>query len=59
MHPDIYADYLRKAEPRTEMRAVRALFTMGGIRIRKYHGPFLEVYGPYQKLLEPGTPTVI
>ena len=27
MHLDIYADYLRQANPRTESRAVRPLFT--------------------------------
>ena len=38
MHLDIFADHLRQAEPRTESRAVRALLTRGGTRIRKFHG---------------------
>ena len=39
---DIYADYLRQAEPRTESR-------MGGTRIKKFHGRYVKVYGPYQR----------
>ena len=35
MHLDIHADYLRQVEPRTESRAVRALLTTGGPRIKK------------------------
>ena len=38
MHLDTYADYLRQVEPRTESRAVRALLTTGGPRIKKLHG---------------------
>ena len=38
-------------EPRTESRAVRALLTTGGPRIKKLHGRYLEVYGPYQVML--------
>ena len=48
MHLDTYADYLRQVEPRTESRAVRALLTTGGPRMKKLHGRYLEVYGPYQ-----------
>ena len=51
MHLDIYADYLRQMEPRTESRAVRALLTTGGPRMKKLHGRYLEVYGPYQVML--------
>ena len=51
MHLDIYADYLRQVEPRTESRAVRALLTTGGPRMKKLHGRYLEVYGPYQIML--------
>ena len=51
MHLDIYAAYLRQAEPRTESRAVRALLTTGGTRIRKPHGRYVEIYGPYQVML--------
>ena len=38
MHLEIYADYLRQAEPRTESRAVHALLTMGGTRIKNFRG---------------------
>ena len=51
MHLDTYADYLRQVEPRTESRAVQALLTTGGHRIKKLHGRYLEVYGPYQVML--------
>ena len=51
MHLDTFADYLRQAEPRTESRAVRALLTSGGPRTRKFHGRYVEVYGPYQVML--------
>ena len=51
MHLDTYADYLRQVEPRTESRAVRALLTRGGPRIKKLHGRYVEVYGPYQVML--------
>ena len=51
MHLDTYADYLRQVEPRTESRAVRALLTTGGPRTKKLHGRYLEVYGPYQVML--------
>ena len=51
MHLDTYADYLRQMEPRNESRAVRALLTTGGPRTKKLHGRYLEVYGPYQVML--------
>ena len=51
MHLDTYADYPRQVEPRTESRAVRALLTTVGPRIRKFHGRYVEVYGPYQVML--------
>ena len=51
MHLDTYADYLRQVEPLTESRAVRALLTTGGPRMKKLHGRYLEVYGPYQVML--------
>ena len=51
MHLDTYADYLRQVEPRTESRAMRALLTTGGPRMKKLHGCYLEVYGPYQVML--------
>ena len=41
MHLDTYADYLRQVEPRIES-------TTGGPRA---HGRYLEVYGPYQVML--------
>ena len=45
---DTYADYLRQVEPRTDSRVVRALLTTGGPRIKKLHGRYVEIYGPYQ-----------
>ena len=51
MHLDTYADYLRQVEPRTESRAGRALLTTGGARIIKLQGRYVEVYGPYQVML--------
>ena len=51
IHLDTYADYLRQVEPRTESRAVRALLTTGGPRMKKLHGRYLDVYGPYQVML--------
>ena len=51
MHLDTYADYLRQVEPRTESRVVRALLTTGGPRMKKLHRRYLEVYGPYQVML--------
>ena len=51
LHLDTYADYLRQVEPRTESRAVRALLTTGGLRIKKLHGSYVEVYGQYQVML--------
>ena len=51
MHLDLYADYLRQVEPRTESRAVRALLKTDGPRMEKLHGRYLEVYGPYQVML--------
>ena len=51
MHLDTYADYLRQVEPRTDSRAVRALLTTAGPRIKKLHGHYVEVYGPYQVTL--------
>ena len=51
MHLDTYADNLRKVELRTKSRAVRALLTTGGPRKKKLHGRYVEVYGPYQVML--------
>ena len=51
MHSDTYADHLRQVETRTESRAVRALLTMGGPRTKKLHRRYVEVYGPYQVML--------
>ena len=50
-HLDTYTDYLRQVEPHAESRAVRALLTTGGRRIKKLHGRYVEVYGPYQEML--------
>ena len=51
MHLDTYADYLRQVERRTESRAVQALLITGGPRIKKIHGRYVEIYGPYQVML--------
>ena len=51
MHLDTYADYLRQVKPRTQSKAVRALLTTGGPRIKTLHGRSVEVYGPYQVML--------
>ena len=51
MHLDTYADYLRQVDPRNESRAVRALLTPGGPRTKKLHRRYVEVYGPYQVML--------
>ena len=51
MHLDTYADYLRQVEPRTGSMAVRALLTTGGPRTKKLPGRYVEVYGPYQVML--------
>ena len=51
MHLDTYADYLSLVEPRTESRAVRALLTTGGPRIKKLHRRYMEVFYPYQVML--------
>ena len=51
MHLDTYADYLRQVKPRTVSSAVRALITTGGPRIKKLHGRYVEVYGPYRVML--------
>ena len=48
---DIYADYLRQAEPRTESRALRALVATGGTRTMRLQGRYVEVYVPYQVML--------
>ena len=51
IHLYTYADYLRQVEPRTESRAVRALLPTGGPRTMKLHRRYVEVYGPYQVML--------
>ena len=51
IHLDTYAYYLRQVEPRTESKAVRALLTTGGPRIKKLHGRYVEAHGPYQMML--------
>ena len=51
MHLDTYANYLRQVELRTESRTVRAMLTSGGPRTKKLHRRYVEVYGPYQVML--------
>ena len=43
MNLDIYEDYLRPAEPRTESSAVQALLMTGGSRTMKLNGRKVEV----------------
>ena len=51
MHLDTYADYLIQVERRTGSRAVRALLSTGGPRTKKLPWRYVEVYGPYQVML--------
>ena len=51
VHLDIYADYLREKDPNLDSRAVRALLTTGGPRLRKVLGHHIEVHGPYPILM--------
>ena len=50
MNLDIYADYLRQAKPCTDSRAVRALLRVA-LDYKKLHGHNVEVFGPYQVIL--------
>ena len=51
MHLDTYADYLRQVERGTESRPVGALLTTDGPRTKELRGRYVEVYGPYQVML--------
>ena len=51
VHLDIYADYLREKDRKLDSRAVRALLTTGGPRLRKVDGHYIEVHGPYPILM--------
>ena len=51
LHLDIYADYLRQTEPRIESMAKQALLMTGGTRTIKLHGRHVEIYRPYQVML--------
>ena len=51
MQPDIFADYLRQAEPSTESGAVRALIPTGATRTMKIQLRYVEVYGLHQVVL--------
>ena len=51
MHLDTYANYLRQVEPHTESRVVRARLPTDAPRITKLHGRYVEVYRPYQMML--------
>ena len=51
VHLDIYADYLRQKDPKLDSRAVRALLTTGDPRLLKLDGHYIEVYGPFQILM--------
>ena len=51
VHLDIYADYLKEKDPKLDSRAVRALLTMGGPRLMKVDGHYIDVHGPYPILM--------
>ena len=51
VHLDLYADYLRKKNPKLDSRAVRALLTTGGPRLMRVDGHYIEVHGPYPILM--------
>ena len=51
VHLDIYADYLREKDPNLDSRAVRALLTIGGPRLMKVDGPYIEVHSPHPILM--------
>ena len=51
LHLDTYAYYLRQVEPRTVSKAVRALLSTGGSRMKKLYGRYVKLYGPYQVML--------
>ena len=51
VHLDIYADCLRKKDPKLDSRAVRALLTTGGPRLLRVDGHYNEVHGPYPILM--------
>ena len=46
VHLDIYVDYLREIDPKLDSRAVRALLTTGGPRLRRADGHYIEVQWP-------------
>ena len=51
MHLNNYADYLTQAVPRSESRDVRAMLTTGFTRAMALHERYVEVYQPYQVML--------
>ena len=51
VHLVIYADYLRETFSKLDSRAVRALLTLGGPRLVKVDGHYIEVYGPHPILM--------
>ena len=51
VHLNIYANYLRKNDPKLDSRAVRALLTTGGPRLMRVDGHYFEVHGPYPILM--------
>ena len=42
---------LREKEPNLDSKALRALLTIGGPRLRRVDGHYKEVYGPYSILM--------
>ena len=51
VHRDICAVYLRQKNPKLDSRTVRALHTIGGPRLMKVNGYYIEVYGTYSILM--------
>ena len=48
---DTHAYYLRQVEARTVSKAVRALLSTGGPRMKKLYGRYVKLYGSYQVML--------
>ena len=51
VHLDIYGYYLRDKDPNLDSRAVRALLTSGGPRLKKVDGHHIKVHGSYPILM--------
>ena len=51
VHLDLYADYLRRKDPKLDSRVVRALLTTGSPRLMIVDGHYTEVYVPHEREL--------